>query len=188
MLSPTEVLKRKIQFFFLGIGTFSQSLIIASNLEENDFELIWTEEKETFTEKNPTCFDNYNEIKYNAKVAAKSFYDFLSTNNSSIIRFNPDDALEIVKSPSCLKLIEGAVCSSPDSGSKWKVSYDNHKSFIFKGYLIMHIKIGAIKWHLPKYHYLLRDVAIPNLNEYADKIGKLEDFYENSVKHNQNRT
>jgi hypothetical protein len=185
MLSPTDALKLKIQSFFSGIGTFSQSLIIASDLEEKDFKLIWNEEKEKFTKEGPDFFNRYNEVVFNSKISAKSIYDFLSRTKQSIILFNSVDALKILKSPSCLKIIEGAVCSSPDSGSKWKVSYDNHKPFIFKGYIIMHIKTGAVKWHLPKYHYLLRDVVIPNLTEYADKIGKLEDLCENFVKHDQ---
>jgi hypothetical protein len=174
MLLPTEVLRQKINSFFLGFGTFSQSLIIASGLEERDFRSIWKEEKENFIRKAPDYLKNYNEVEYNSKISPKSIYDFLYKNNSATIFFNSDDAIKILKSTSCIKLIEGAVCSSPDSGSKWSVSYENYKSFRFNGYIIMHIKIRRIKWNLSKYHYLLRDVVITDLDEFATRINKLE--------------
>ena len=160
MLSPTEVLSRKINSFFLGFRTFSQSLIIASDLDERDFRPIWKDEKENFIGEYPDYLNNYNEVEYNSKISSKSIYDFLYKNNSTIIFFNPDDAIKILKSTSCIKLIEGAVCSSLDSGSKWPVSYENQSSFTFNGYIIMHIKTGSINWNLSKYHYLLRDSIV----------------------------
>jgi len=175
MLSTTDVLRQKINSFFIGFRTFSQSLIIASDLEERDFRSIWKEEKENFVREHPNRLKNYNEVEYNSKISPKSIYDFLYKNNSTTIFFNADDAIKILKSTPCIKLIEGAVCSSPDSGSKWSVSYENHKSFRFNGYIIMPIKVGSIKWNLSKYHYLIRDVVITNLDEFTARINKLEE-------------
>lgn len=186
MLSPNEALRQKIKSFFSGLGAFSRSLIIASDLEEKDFKLIWDEEKENFIRKKPDFLNDYIEVvEYNSKITPKSIYEFLYKNNPSVIFFKPDDAIKILKSTSCIKLIEGAVCSSPDSGSKWPVYYDNHGEFIFNGYIIMHMKTGSIKWNLHKYHYLLRDVVIKDLNEYTDQLNELRDYYEDNAKHNR---
>jgi len=175
MLSTTEALRQNIYSFLLGFRTFSQSLIIASDLEEEEFRFIWNDEKENFIKENPSFFNNYIEVEYDSKISSKSIYRFLHKNNTSTIFFNSDDAIKILKSSACIKLIEGAVCSSPDSGSKWSVSYENHKSFMFKRYIIMHIKTDSIKWDLSKYHYLLRDgIVITNLNEFTVRINKLE--------------
>ncbi len=176
MLSPNEALKQKIKAFFSGLGFFSHSLIIGSDLEEKDFKLIWDEEKENFIRKKPGFLNYYIEVEYNSKITPKSIYEFLYKNNPSVIFFKPDDAIKILKSTSCIKLIEGAVCSSPDSGSKWSVEYENLDEFTFYGYLIMPIKTESIKWNLSKYHCLLRDVVIPDLDKYALLIGELKEL------------
>src|SRR6202021_3981374 len=122
MLSPNEILRQKIKSFFLGAGTFSYSLIIASELEEKEFRFIWNEEKKHFIKKNPDHLKDYNEVEYDSKISPKSIYEFLHKNNSSTIFFTSEDAMKMLKSNACIKLIEGAVCSSPDSGSKWLIN------------------------------------------------------------------
>ncbi len=132
--------------------------------------------KNTLLKKNPDHLKDYNEVEYDSKISPKSIYEFLHIKITHprfflILRMQ----LKMLKSNACIKLIEGAVCSSPDSGSKWLINYENHKSFKFKGYIIMHIKTGSVKWALSKYHYLLRDgIVITNLNEYAIRLNKLQ--------------
>jgi len=167
MLSPIDALRLKIKSFFRGLGVYSNSLIIGSDLEEKDFKLIWDQEKENFFNERPDRLKNYKEIVYDSKITPKAIFDFLYKNNQSIIFFSTNDAIKILKSTACIKIIEGAVCSSPDSGSKWSVYYDNHVEFIFYGYIVMHIKIDSIKLGLQKYHYLLRDNVIINIGKFT---------------------
>ncbi len=56
MVSPNETLRQKMKSFFLGVGTFSYSLIIASELEEKEFRFMWNEEKEHFIKKESGSF------------------------------------------------------------------------------------------------------------------------------------
>jgi len=175
MLSPIEALSEKLKYFFQGLDSYSQSLIVVSDLNDCDFDKIYNQVKSNYILEAPSFLEIYQETKFNSTVSAKAFYNSLKQKISSVLIFDRTDSVKILKSSSCLKILEGAVCSSPDSGSKWSVNYLNNKPFIFKGHIIMNLKRDDINWKLSKYNYLIRDgIVITDLNEYARFLNNLK--------------
>lgn len=174
MLSQAHALHTALIHFLILRKVLKPSLIIASDLSDEEFNLIWQQSKSEFESNHPNSVAASNEVVYNTKTSAQSLFAFLHNNITSTILFNQEEATSLLKSSPTLNVLQGAVCSSPDSGQKWSVEYLNNKAFIFKGSIIMHVKTGSINWKLPKYHYLLRDnLVIKNLNEHSQKLYKI---------------
>ena len=67
-------------------------------------------------------------------VSPASLYDFIQAHKNDLIIVT-DDAF--AKRKNYLDVLEGAICSSPDSGSLWPVRYLNRPEFYFKGRMIL---------------------------------------------------
>jgi CRISPR/Cas system endoribonuclease Cas6 (RAMP superfamily) len=65
----------------------------------------------------------------------KKLYQIFLENNPKTIIFQKEDVLQ--KRKNYIDILEGAFCSSPDSGDLWQVNYDGEKSFKFKGRIII---------------------------------------------------
>ena len=82
-------------------------------------------------------------------------YEVLRDHNHKIIIFDTD---KILKSQWYINKLQGAVCSSPNSGIRWRVLINNYKMFDFKGATLiitdMNLKEMKKKKHL---EYILRD-------------------------------
>lgn len=95
-----------------------------------------------------TEIDKYDKIKKLEKVLTelgphvvlndystpRQLFEFLSQHRNDLVVVHSDI---FTKRKNYLDIMMGAVCSSPDSGSLWTVSYLNEKAFKFKGKIIM---------------------------------------------------
>lgn len=85
----------------------------------------------------------------------KMLYEFLKSNNDKSIIINCE---VLSKSKLYLDILEGAICSSPDSSDLWPVRYKNEKPFIFRGRIL--ILSNSTKESITenkKLHYFARD-------------------------------
>lgn len=64
----------------------------------------------------------------------KQLFNFLKEHQKDLVVIR-DDVFS--KRKNYLDIVQGAVCSSPDSGELWTVYYLNEKSFVFKGKIIL---------------------------------------------------
>ena len=64
----------------------------------------------------------------------KQLFDFLKEHQNNLVVIH-DEIFS--KRKNYLEILQGAVCSSPDSGRPWTVYYLNEKSFVFKGKIIL---------------------------------------------------
>lgn len=64
----------------------------------------------------------------------KQLFDFLKEHHEDLVVIR-DDVFS--KRKNYLDIVQGAVCSSPDSCGLWTVYYLNKKSFVFKGEIIL---------------------------------------------------
>ncbi len=64
----------------------------------------------------------------------KQLFDFILENKGETILIKEDI---LAKRKNYLDIVQGAICSSPDSMALWSVNYRNEKSFVFKGKLIL---------------------------------------------------
>lgn len=91
------------------------------------------------------------------KITKIGLYNLLYENNDSNVNiiFENDKAF---KQKNIIEVLDGAICSSPDSGSRWPVRIDDKSDFIFKGRVVLltELDYGYLKRH-KKYYYLLRD-------------------------------
>lgn len=88
--------------------------------------------KSSLFQKALTAFEQYV-ILENIKTP-KSLFEFISTNQNQLIIIR-DDIFN--KRKTYLDIVQGAVCSSPDSMELWNVSYLNEKEFTFNGMIIL---------------------------------------------------
>jgi len=63
-----------------------------------------------------------------------SLYRILLENQSASIIFSTD---VLCRRKNYIDILQGAVCSSPDSMALWTVNYEGQKGFIFKGRILM---------------------------------------------------
>lgn len=64
----------------------------------------------------------------------KQLYTFIKQHQNELIIIKDDI---FTKRKNYLDIVQGAVCSSPDSMELWSVSYLNEKDFVFKGKIIL---------------------------------------------------
>jgi hypothetical protein len=64
----------------------------------------------------------------------KTLFDFLKKHQKELVIIRDDIFL---KRKNYLEIVQGAVCSSPDSMALWTVYYLNERGFIFKGKIIL---------------------------------------------------
>ena len=64
----------------------------------------------------------------------ENLFDFIQEHKDELIVIS-DDIFS--KRKNYLNIVQGAVCSSPDNSSLWKVEYLNEKGFVFKGKIIL---------------------------------------------------
>lgn len=85
----------------------------------------------------------------------KQLFHFLKAHQDALIVVKADIFLMRKK---YLDIMEGAVCSSPDSMTLWKVRYMNQPEFTFKGKLILctNKTVDEIR-NNPKWEYFARD-------------------------------
>ena len=65
----------------------------------------------------------------------KKLYHLFLENNSKTLVFQKEDILQ--KRKNYIDILEGAFCSSPNSGDIWQVNYKGEKSFKFHGRIII---------------------------------------------------
>ena len=100
--------------------------------------------------------DTYDYAIINEKeLTPVRFYNLLKKHNEKMVIINSNKAL---KDQKIINLLEGAVCSSPDSVTKWPVRLENKKDFLFLGKLIVltTYSLDDLK-NNKKYTWLLRD-------------------------------
>jgi hypothetical protein len=110
-------------------------------------------EKKVFVKKLSEVLDDTLHL---VKIKSpKSFYDTLAQNTKRTLLIS-DDILS--KRKNYIDLLEGAVCSSPDSCRSWEISYLDWKSFYFRGVIIIltHYFDDEIRG-IPKLEYISRD-------------------------------
>ncbi len=171
MTTPTEILQIRLEHILSRITT---GLICCSDFSEDEFKRLWCETFDKFKDSSKSMKNEPKQITFDRKVTVTNLYNFLSEHRDSIVFFSPADALIMLKSAAFIRILEGAMCSSPHSGKRWKISVDFKTPFSFTGSVIISIPVGAVNWKLKKYFNLHRDVVIVNLAENARKINLLK--------------
>lgn len=86
----------------------------------------------------------------------KRLYNLFKEFNDKYIIIDNDS---ILTKQTRLNIIEGAVCSSPNSGSKWPIRLDGEKDFIFRGNVIILTNLTRETFNKSKkFNYLNRDM------------------------------
>lgn len=94
----------------------------------------------------------------NSKIGKKELFELFYKFNGKIFIF---DIEEVLKKQSLINILEGAVCSSPDSGTKWSIRLEGRKEFKFNGTVILISSQEKDKFlKTSKYQYLTRDMII----------------------------
>lgn len=137
-----------LESFGMGIG---EHLLVTEKHEANRqsqlFEIL----------KTRGDIDNGHFIIVDHVKSATQLYEILKNNFQGNIVF---DATGIF-TPACIKLLMGAVCSSPDSGNKWLVSSENKPTFRFSGHIIILTTLSKAEMEKKdKFSYLLRDMRV----------------------------
>lgn len=101
--------------------------------------------------------DEFNYVYfYGAYFDKKGLYDIFQKFNGKTIIFDNET---ILKKQSLINILEGAICSSPDSGTKWPIRLDGQKEFKFSGSVIILTNQEKEKFcKTKKYEYLTRDM------------------------------
>lgn len=101
--------------------------------------------------------DNFNYLYFYGSYFDKiGLYNVLKKFNGKTIIFDNES---ILSKQSLINIIEGAVCSSPDSATKWPVRLEGHNEFIFTGSVIILTSQLKDKFSkTKKYEYLSRDM------------------------------
>lgn len=90
------------------------------------------------------------------KFTPKTLFNLFKSHNNKISILDADTLLA---KQSLVDILQGAICSSPDSGSKWSVSLNGEKNFMFRGTVILLTTLSREKFaKTKKYHYLNRDM------------------------------
>jgi hypothetical protein len=83
-------------------------------------------------------------------------YDTFQNFNGKTIIFDNETLLNIQP---LIDILEGTICSSPDSGSKWPIRLDGQKEFKFTCSVIILTNQERYKFSKKKkYDYLIRDM------------------------------
>jgi len=136
-------------------GVINGTLITSKHLDDKEeffFSLLDEFGLKRYEENN----DTYDYAIINEKeLTPVRFYNLLKKHNKKMVIINSNKAL---KDQKIINLLEGAVCSSPDSETKWPVRLENKKNFLFLG------KIAILTTYFledlknnKKYTWLLRD-------------------------------
>jgi hypothetical protein len=101
--------------------------------------------------------DDFDYIYLNDSILnPKALFDLFKNLNGKTIIFDNESLL---KKQTLINVLEGAICSSPDSCAKWSVNLEGHKKFTFKGSVIILTCQQADKFmKTKKYEYLTRDM------------------------------
>lgn len=119
--------------------------VISDCLSENRFELIQLLK---------------NDLKDKLIVAPafenpKDLYLFIKRNSQNIILFE-DELLS--RRVEYIRVLQGAVCSSPDTSNLWQVNYEGEESFTFRGSIIMTSRLTKQELQTKEQlKYILRD-------------------------------
>lgn len=159
----TEELENIILSNILNNDFMNNHLLIA-DIEKNDKRNILhqTIAKANWKkyDKNIHDFDDGFDYIYFDKsdFDKKGLYDTFQNYNGKIIIFENETLLN---KQSLIDILEGAVCSSPDSGTKWPIRLDGRKEFIFTGSVIILTNQDKETFCSKKnYEYLTRDMLI----------------------------
>ena len=100
---------------------------------------------------------NYDFVVVDILKSPVSIYDIYQKHNGKIIIF---DTPKLFSRKQYIDVAEGGFCSSPDSGSKWKVNYDGKKEFLFTGHVIILTSLSYqdIVNGGEKFKYIIRDM------------------------------
>jgi len=113
-----------------------------ANLRESFNEYIlkanWKRFREDDLDKDSLRYD-YVIFDNNVKFTPVSLYQKIKDHNNKILVF---DNQSILKRKDLREIIEGAVCSSPESATKWPVRASGQPDFIFNGIIILLLKIS----------------------------------------------
>jgi hypothetical protein len=93
---------------------------------------------------------------YGTRFDKVGLYELFNKFNGKTIIFDNDTILD---KQDLINILEGAICSSPDSCTKWPIRLEGKKEFTFKGTVIIltnHDKETFMK--TKKYNYLTRDM------------------------------
>ena len=133
------------------------------------FDIEKSENRKTFLEviksQNWTKYDNENNdyiedidyvYFYGAHFDKFRLYETFQKFNGKTIIFDNE---VILKKQALINILEGAICSSPDSCSKWPIRLQGQDEFIFKGSVILLTDQDKDKFcKTKKYEYLTRDM------------------------------
>lgn len=101
--------------------------------------------------------DHFDYVLFNdANFDKIGLYDIFFKFNGKTIIFDNETLLT---KQSLINILEYAVCSSPDSCSKWPIRLEGKKEFIFNGSVIILTNQDKAKFcKIKKYEYLIRDM------------------------------
>lgn len=88
----------------------------------------------------------------------KDLYLFLKTHSKAVILFE-DELLS--RRVEYIRVLQGAVCSNPDSANLWQVNYEGEESFTFTGTVIMTSRLTKEELQArEQLKYILRDSKV----------------------------
>lgn len=163
-MTTIDFLKARINSIFqLFDLSPTKHLILNDDIDQNELLNICIEEKMNYAIESPiTVLDG--------DYSPKKFFKFLKENHQGVIYVTAHYSTKVLKSSVGLKILEGAVCSTPDE-NLWSVSYTGEKPFKFYGSLIMLVSPGSVNWNSTRYSYLKRDgLVIEDLKANTDQF------------------
>jgi hypothetical protein len=100
--------------------------------------------------------ENYDYVLFDNEVlTVLRLYNALKTHNGKILVFNND---MVLREKGLLGIIEGGVCSNPETNDKWSVNPEGKREFMFKGSMIILTSLTTQEFlKKKKYEYLKRD-------------------------------
>ena len=158
--------EEQLQYFIVRHGlrqTLLNFHLIVFDIEKDDrrsifknyvLEAGWREFRDTIHDAGDDSYDYV--LSGTATYTPKQLYELLKNHNHKILIFDSDT---VINKKGLLEIIEGGVCSSPDSCSKWPVRLQGKPEFIFEGIIIIltgYSKENFLKKE-KKFHYLIRD-------------------------------
>lgn len=137
---------------------FTTQHFIVSDIDKEDRREIFNS---ALNQTNYIAYDEYvhtpiSEYDYryidNFKSTPKKLFNLLKSHNGKILILDADT---ILAKQALVDILQGAICSSSDSGSKWSVSLDGEKKFMFRGTVILLTTLTREKFtKTPKYNRL----------------------------------
>ena len=153
----TEKLEDIILYNTLN-NEFMKNHLLIFDIENNDRRKILhqTITKENWKKYKKDLHDFDYIYFYGSYFDKRGLYDTFQNFNGKTIIFDNETLLNIQP---LIDILEGTICSSPDSGSKWPIRLDGQKEFKFTCSVIILTNQERYKFSKKKkYDYLIRDM------------------------------